>query len=252
MAYRVGVIGDLHIPVHDERAVNLVLDIFEDIGIDELVLNGDILDVYLLNSHGPKHPDFQGTLEWEFEKGNEFLDLLQKKLPKTKIYFNAGNHEFRLDRFVINNAPHFWNILTVEKMLRLKERGIPYLPYNEEFRLGETQLYTQHSPPSYGENGARTSLLKKPGRSWIFGCTHRMQSAYLNHGDGIVHSAHFNGWLGSIDETPSHRAVFQYIKGHNSWQQCFILATIDGPNHFVSQYEIKNYCAVVDGHIYQG
>lgn len=252
MPYRVGIIGDLHIPVHDPRAIDLVVDIFQDVGIDELILNGDIADFYLLNSHGPKHPDFQGTLEWEFEEVNNFLDTLQKKLPKTKIYFNAGNHEFRLDRFVVNNAPHFWNILTVENMLRLKDRGIAYLQYNEEFQIGNTKLYTQHSPPSYGENGARTSLIKKPGRSWIFGCTHRMQSAYINHEQGVVHSAHFNGWLGSTNLTPMHKAVFQYVKNHNSWQQCFSIASIDGPNHFVTQYEIKNYKAVVDGFLYEG
>jgi hypothetical protein len=136
-------------------------------------------------------------------------------------------------------------------MLRLKERGISYLPYNSEYQIGDTSLIAQHSPPSYSENGDRTSLLKKPGRSWIFGCTHRMQSAYVNHGEGIVHSAHFNGWLGSTNLTPRHEAVYQFIKNHNTWQQCFSIVTVSGSQHFVNQYEIKDYRASVDGFIYE-
>jgi predicted phosphodiesterase len=252
MALRIGVINDIHIPCHDPRAVDLVLDIFEDMSLDEIILNGDILDVYLLNSHGPKHPDFQGTLEWEFEEGNKFLDKLQKKCPNTKIIFNAGNHEYRVDRFVINNCPSFYNLLTTEKMLKLETRGIDYYPYNTALRVGETSLYVQHSPPSYGENGARTSLIKKPGRSFLYGCTHRMQAAHINHSDNVVESVYFNGWLGSTDLTPMHRAVYQFIKNHNTWQHCFAVVTVDGPNHFVNQYQIKDYKAVVDGFLYVG
>ena len=252
MAYRMAVINDTHHCLQDQRAVDLALDVFEDIQPEVLFLNGDILDAFNLNFYSPKHPEIQFKLEDEFNSARLFLEDCRKRLPNAKIIYNAGNHEHRVDRFIIAYAKPFWGLLSVEKQLRLDDLEIEYYPYNNAYNVKGTSLYLQHSPPSYGENGARTSLLKKPGASFIYGCTHRMQAAHVTHANGEVHSVYFNGWLGSIDATPEHAQVFSYIKNHLTWQQCFAIVTVDEPHFFVNQYQIKDYKVSVDGHLYIG
>lgn len=250
MAYRIGVINDLHIPFQDPRSVGLVLDIYEDIGVDEIILNGDVLDFYAINMHGPKHPEVQFKLQDELEEGRSFLEKLRNRFKDTKIIFNAGNHEDRLDRFILNSAPPFWDLVTVEKQLRLAELNIPYRRYQEPLYIND--LIIVHSPSSYGVNGARTMLTNKPGSSYLVGCTHRLQTATITDAHGKVHSCHFNGWLGSTTLSEAHKRVFSYAKGHENWQQCFAIVTVTEKDTFVQQYQIKNYKASVDGYLYEG
>ena len=51
-----GIINDLHLPFHDPHAVALSLEILKDAECERIYLNGDVMDFYNINSHGPKHP----------------------------------------------------------------------------------------------------------------------------------------------------------------------------------------------------
>lgn len=255
MTYRrIGVMNDLHIPFHDPRAVDLVLDIFEDSQVDEIAINGDLLDFYGLNQHGPKHPNVIESLEDEFFQGLQFIEQLRDRFPNTKITLVAGNHENRLDRFVLKYCKDFWNFLTVEKMLRLKENHVKYLPYNSFYQIKGTALKLQHSPPSYSENLAMTSLKKKVGGSYIYGCSHRVQHAVKNIDGGGVCEVWANGWLGSTTLTASHREVFSYTKGHEEWQQAagIITANSSTGHFFYEQFLLKDYNVCINGAVYEG
>lgn len=254
-----GVLNDTHGPWHDPRALNLVLDVFEDIGINHLVLNGDILDFYNVNGHGPKSPDVQQVLEDELYWGQDFISHLRKQFPKnkTKITYLFGNHEDRLNRFILRNCPAFWNIVKVESQLNLDHYDIEWFPYNWKYQVENTKLRIQHSPPSYAENAAMTSLKKKLDTSSIYGCTHRMDFACKTGDSGELHSVWMNGWLGSTTLSKEHYEVYKYTKGHESWQWCAILAAIiDGKYFSVNQFPIKKennkYWAVVNGFYYEG
>lgn len=253
MVNRYIVFSDVHVPFHDTKALKLVYDIIEDISPDGIIINGDFLDAFNLNSHQPKDPEVITSLEDEFIKGRELLEELRDRNTNARIIFNAGNHSNRLDRFVIKNCPSFYNFLTIDGMLTLNDLKIEYNPYNYALRIEKTDLFVQHSPPSYGENGARTSLLKKPNASFIYGCTHRVQHSSITDVHGVVHSVWFNGWLGSIDETPEHKRVFSYAKGHSNWQKAFCIITVfNNDTFFVTQHMINDYMTVVDGHLYDG
>ena len=159
-----------------------------------------------------------------------------------------GNHEYRLDRFILNNCKAFHNIVTIDKQLHLDHYNIDWIPYNECYRVDETNLYIQHSPPSYGVNGARTSLLKKHDRSFIWGCTHRIQKAAITGASGQEHYAYFNGWLGSTSLTPEHKEVFKYTKNHEEWQAGFALVdVIEGREFQVTQYKFLGDSVCVGG-----
>jgi UDP-2,3-diacylglucosamine pyrophosphatase LpxH len=118
---KTGVINDLHLLPNTPRPmVDLVLDAFEDVGIDRLIINGDLLDFININLHGPKHPDVISTLEDEIIEGREFLEELRARFPDIHIVFLFGNHEDRLDRFILKHAKPFWHICRLEAMVFLR------------------------------------------------------------------------------------------------------------------------------------
>lgn len=255
--YRIGVLNDVHGPWNDEKATKLCLDVLKDIEVDEIILNGDILDFYNINAHGPKHPDIRQNLDDEIDWGIEFFSNLRKQFPDIPILFIFGNHEWRLGRFIMNNCPTFWNMLRLEKMLNLESLNIRYIPYNDAHRIGKTKLFVQHSPPSYSENAAMTSLKKKLNGSFIYGCTHRLDYAVKTDVFGEYQEVFMNGWLGSTTATNEHKKVYGYAKGHENWQQGFSIVTITECNQYdVQQVKIKRdqkskkvWCSV-DGSIY--
>lgn len=252
------VINDIHIPFNDSKLLSvdgkgLILDIIEDRKLDRLIINGDLADLYAVNMHGPKHPGIQETLEDELIAVRDCLHNIRKRFPNLEIVYVFGNHETRLNRFILKNSKVFWNLLTLEKYFRLDELNIEYRPYNSKYQIEDTTCFVQHSPPSYGVNGARTSLLKKLNETYIYGCTHREQKSCATAGDGQVFAAYFNGWLGSIDETPGHEEVFSYVKGHSDWQQAFTIVTVVERKEFhINQYSIRDHKVVVDGYLFKG
>lgn len=257
MITRTMVINDVHLPFSNTKLLSsqctgLIADIIEDRKLDRLIINGDLLDFYCVNSHGPKHPDISTTLLDELNSGRDFFESLRKRFPRLEVIFLYGNHEDRLDRFILQNAKPFWNVLNIENPCNLEAMGIEYYPYNKEYQVDETNLFIQHSPPSYGVNGARTSLLKKLDRCYIYGCTHREQKATSTGASGQRYSVYFNGWLGSTEETPEHKRVFSYAKGHENWQSTFSIVTVKNKVDFhVNQYSIVNNSTVVDGVLYE-
>lgn len=253
------VIGDIHGPWEDERAVDLFFYICKDMGVTHLILNGDVLDFYNINAHGPKDPDIQTNLDAEIDWGISFFKRVRKELPNAEIVYIFGNHEFRLDRFIMANAPVFWNMLRLDKMLNLEGLGIKWLPYNERYRIEKTNLYVQHSPPSYSENAASVSMMKKMDEDHIWNCTHRTDMVARTGSSGKVYTSYLNGWFGSRGvikqnqtQMPENKKVFAFTKNHERWNCSFCLVTTDGKEHYIQQILIKEYKCAIGEHFYYG
>lgn len=250
------VFGDVHGPFESKENVELLLDVIEDLGAD-IVLNGDILDFYSINSYGPKHPDVRSSLDDEFYWGETFLRDLRKRFPDREIIWCLGNHEFRLERFVLKHCPAFYNYLLLHKMLPVDELDIKLVQYNERYQLANS-LFVQHSPPSYSENLANTSFKKKLDEDHIWNCSHRADSVVKTGSSGRIYTTYVNGWFGSkgiIHELqrsmPENRRVFSFTKNHEMWNCSFCLVGVDEHGeHFIQQIIIKDNKCVVGGTLY--
>lgn len=244
--------NDLHGPWHCPVSTEIMFAIALDIGVDVIWINGDFLDFYNVNSHGPKHPHVGTTLEDEIEWGRQALRKIRKMFPNITINYLYGNHEDRLERFLIKNCRELFDSVKLHKLLELDELGIMWYPYNTRKQVENTNLYIQHSPPSYGKNGAMTSLEKDIDQSSIYGCTHRQQLATRTGKSGDQYYCYYNGWLGSSTRTREHRRIFSYAKGHESWQSCFAVVTTYGGEHFkVEQIEINDGRAFYGDSVYE-
>lgn len=247
---KTGIINDLHIPMHDPGSVELSLKVFNQVQINRLIINGDLLDFYAVNMHQKnKHPDVNLKIEEEIESGLNFLDHIDQRFPDIEKILLFGNHEHRLERYVVDKAPGLLNYMRLQNLLNIEGRGWEWLDYQQVYRLEETNLFVMHSPPSYSENAAMTSLKKKPDMSFFYGCTHRMDYA-IKTGHNNNYEVFCNGWLGSTNLTERHRKVFSYTKNHQNWQRCFALVyVIDGKEYIANQHRIhsrgeKRFCVV--------
>ena len=111
MITKTAIINDLHRPFHDPTALATVLDIISDAHIDRIILNGDVMDMYNVNSHGPTHPLVGSLLEDEISDTRMWLEELRKRFPEKEIIFLYGNHEDRLERFLIQYARKLFNLI---------------------------------------------------------------------------------------------------------------------------------------------
>lgn len=158
---KVGVIGDVHIPYHDKRAVEAAVNHLHKEKIDALFINGDLLDFYMLSAHekDPRAVKFKD----ELEAGKQFFEYLREIFPDIPIYFIPGNHENRFERFLKVNAAVFLDIeeFRLDVLLQVAKYGITYVPFRTFVQYGD--LLIEHGDKIPGAGGvvpARTALLR--------------------------------------------------------------------------------------------
>jgi UDP-2,3-diacylglucosamine pyrophosphatase LpxH len=117
-----GIISDLHIPYHNEQAVETALKDFETRKVKGIILLGDITDFHSVSrwENDPRNRDLAGELDMLVQ----FLEHLRERFPRAKIYYKIGNHEERLFRYMISHAPElldmeclqFDNLIQAERL----------------------------------------------------------------------------------------------------------------------------------------
>lgn len=245
------VASDFHRPFHCPVATELFENVAKDIKPDYIILNGDICDFYSLNTYGPKHPVVEENLESEIDSLRDWLYKLKQDNPSSEIIFSEGNHEKRYEKFVLKNCPSFWNRLRLEEELKLSIHDIKYHRYNKPLAINNGSILFQHSPPSYSENAARTSIKKKVDRSYIWGCTHRPDWALLVGDSGNLYEGHNLGWMGSINVALQNQEVFDFMKSHDSWAQSFGVGVFTDKMFHFQQSVIKENRTMVFGNLYE-
>lgn len=229
---------------HDERAVNLVLDICQDIKPDHIYLLGDFADFYSVSQH-QKDPGIQSLLKDEVYIVHKYLEKIQK-INCAELHYVAGNHEFRLDRYIAKNCPDLFETINIEEILGLDKYRAKWHDYGPKqlVQICNSKLYTRHEPLARNpELSARRATV-----NLVNGHDHTIKRAKITGLDNLCFEAISCGWLGNIK-----CQVFDYVQSPPNWQLGFGLATIfENGDYFFDQIEIKNYCALVDGTIYKG
>jgi hypothetical protein len=243
------IIPDCHIPYHDQRAYELMLKVAKDIkDLKEIVILGDYADFYAVNAHG-KHPKFSDVLIDEVSQVRKELERLSTMFPKARKVFVCGNHEYRLERYVYNNAPDLFGIIDTPTILQLDKLGWEFVPYNsnQKHAVMDGKLYARHEPLGGGMHAA-ASTVDKCGCSMIFGHIHRIQQYRKVFITGEDHMAASVGWLGD-----KNHPVMGYLKTHAQWQLGFgIVQVLDNGNFFLDTKHIIDYTTFHNGKLYKG
>ena len=158
---KLGVIGDLHIPYHDEDAIETACDKMEAEGVDSILINGDLLDFYQLSFHekDPRKVHFKN----EIEAGKQFFEYMRSRFPGIPIYFIPGNHENRFERYLRIKASELLDMdeFRLDVILHVAEYKIEYIPFRTKVVFGDFLI--EHGDKIPGAGGvvpARTALMR--------------------------------------------------------------------------------------------
>lgn len=198
------VVGDAHVTNNQDLSR---FDILGQFIIDKkpshVVLMGDFLTLNCLSSWDlSKRAKIEGRrYSLECTAGNSALDKSfspmlaynkirkerKKKLYTPEIFFIEGNHEDRLNRY-LDTDPTFHGMVSIQKDLKLDERGIAWIPYREYHYINGIGF--THVPfNKYKEISGLDITRKAQGvtvSSVVFGHTHEWHVSN-RHCEGMDH-----------------------------------------------------------------
>lgn len=142
------VMSDLHVPYHNEQAIESALRAGKDAGCKNLVLNGDFMDFYKL-SRWDQNPQARNP-DSELKTGAEVINYLSDSFPKEAVrVFKVGNHEARYHSYLYQRAPALVGIedFELEKILPLQKNNWQFIHSKQEYRLGKLPMLHGHELP---------------------------------------------------------------------------------------------------------
>jgi predicted phosphodiesterase len=224
------VLSDLHFPYHNVASITESLNYGIAKNIDAILLNGDVMDCYLLSKFNPDPR--KRSLKDEIASVGEFLDLLGKIAP---VFFKLGNHEERLERYLITNAPVLLGIddYEIENLLHCRERRVEVIKDQKIIYIGHLPVLHGHEVRLSGVsvNPAR-SLFLKTKKTALCGHLHRTSQHNEMTLDGKLISTWSTGHLG--EEHPKYARI-------NNWNHgcCRVEVDVEG-NFEVINLRIQN------------
>ncbi len=181
------VLPDLHLPYQDQAALDCVMTAHAALKPKKTVILGDWLDCQAFSQHPVKsfaEERAHGFFESEIKPCRELLDELEKNTDE--IVFIEGNHEFRLERTILQLGGDMADLFELVSPKRLLSEGrqkpfkfIPYSPRGETldqstYKIAD-DLRALHGW-THSVHASAQHLAKAKTCSVIHGHTHRRQS----------------------------------------------------------------------------
>ncbi len=249
-AERVMIISDIHAPFHDKKAVSIAKKYIQDYKPNHLIINGDVVDFYSI-SRWDKSPSRKLNVSSEIESANYVLDYIFDATKKsTNKYFNLGNHDIRMRKFVWRN-PELDGLeeLDISNLLKMKDRNVEVsVPSTDYWRTDTGHLKIGDTLITHGDNtlngckggmNAGYNTMKSFGMSTIIGHTHRLNKK--------SHTSPYHNWVGIEG---GHLAK---QTGTADWQQGFVTyEMINGKGMNYRLHPIQNGQLIADNKIYKG
>lgn len=232
-------VPDTHAPFHDKKAWAVMLKAARQFHPDKVITLGDFQDCYSISAHD-KNPQRVNLFDVEIAEGNQCRKDLDSLGASEKI-FVEGNHEERLERYLMKKAPELYNLVRIPDLLKLKENGWRYVPYKTHVRVGK--LFITHETGNCGQYAHYKAMDAFQGNV-VIGHTHRLGYAVCGNARGEAHVGAMFGWLGDFGKVD----YMHKIKALRDWAHGFGVGYEfeDGTVH-LTPIPIVNGKCVVEG-----
>lgn len=238
-------------PIHDRKALGVILGLLAMDAFDDIVILGDALDLADWSDKFIRSPEFTFTTQPALVELGWILGQIRRLQPGATIYYIEGNHEERMRRAVISNMAASYNLkpitelhlepsMSIPRLLSLDSLDITWVggyPGNEVWL--NDYLRCVHGDRARGNpvDTAR-AFVQDSNVSTVFGHIHRIERAskkVVERGGTRTITALSPGCLCRIDGT-----VPGSTNGQN-WSQGYatILYREDG-FHSIQEFEIEN------------
>lgn len=182
-----GIIGDVQTPYHDPRALDVAGQICADAKLDELIINGDWLDLRRAGTHpqNSKNLKVVSELRQEIAIGRERLHTFVKGIKAKKKRMTSGNHEYRLERMLTRDVQiaqlleiaEIGEAISMPSILKLNEIGMAWIGQYPEGCWLDPQLAPEENV--WIEHGLL--VRSKPGYTVSAVMEQRWSSAVIGH-----------------------------------------------------------------------
>ena len=228
---KIGILSDIHVPFHSLEALTCAIKYLREQQIDCLYLNGDTFDFYSISRH-EKEKDLR-DFPREIEMARNFLQKLRDIFPTIPIYFKAGNHENRFQRYLFSQAEEFAGLheLQFDKFFRLDVLKIEYVEDWQGMFMGDLLVIHGHEGFGVGGINPSQSLFNKMFCNTLMGHVHRQTTTTKKTGFGQVIQTHSTGCITSL--APKYMPFNQHTQG-------FALVTIEEGKTNVKLLAIKD------------
>lgn len=229
---RVLILSDIHFPYHDKKAILEALRDGLHRNVDAVYINGDTVDTHRLSV---KYTPQAGSPSYkeELDITRSFLQQLRSTFPKAELYFKMGNHEDRLENYLMSKAPELANMqeLTLENLLELQRLGIRYVHSKQLANAGKLYVAHGHEYRTFfggGVHHARNTRLKA-GDNIVFGHFHRTQNDFAQSVGGSIKAAWATGCLCKLNPA--------YI-GKSQWNHGYAIVDVHSHDRFSVENKI--------------
>ena len=238
---------------HDEKAIDLALEITRQARPDVVVLLGDNLDLPELSKYRIT-PAYQQTTQETINRASIFCAQIRAAAPHAEIKWLAGNHEERLPNHILDNAraafglrrgniPDAWPVLSAPFLCRMDDYGVEYLPgYPASHIWLNSKIRIIHGNKVRSSGSTAHMYLANEKHSVIYGHIHRIELAYKTREDyegPRTIMAASPGCLARIDgAVPSTKQGMDIdgrpLLSHENWQQGLAVVEYEttGKNRF--------------------
>lgn len=215
---RLLVFGDLHLPYHDVRVLDMAFRVAERYGIRTGLLNGDFLDNSLFSPFPKTHPNYHDFIKDEVSPGGEILKVFMRQLDE--LYWLEANHERWLNKRV---GGHFTVFQLMESVL-----GVQYSQYSYAYvESGGEEILVCH-PKNYR---------KVPGSLPLELCGRYLKNVLCGHLHRLCLLRHASGqfWAcegGHCADTKKLLYKNKNVDLHGAWNPGFVMI-LDGWPHLI-------------------
>lgn len=192
----VAVASDFHVPYHDKKAVATFINYCREVQPDMIVINGDLVDMYMLSRFAKG--EGRNPMS-EIEEAREILANLRQD-TKADIYYVIGNHEQRLEKTILAKAPELASLIedvfSIFKLDEIGVKGVGTITVNDNFvfkhgtllgsKSGLSAIKEMENAYLSGATGHTHRLAKyiarKAGRKFVWletGCLCSMEPEYM-------------------------------------------------------------------------
>lgn len=264
------------VPIHDERVIRVAHMLCREYQPEEVINTGDTLDFAGISRFPTDSNDFQATLGPSFQRVHDMYAQFRSDLPNAKITEVDSNHNTRLKKHFMKNAPEFYGIrrpgadadeypmLTYPYFANLGKLGINWVSgygaaeyiYGAEY--GKPPIIFKHGMTSVaGGSTASKESRANPENHVVRGHSHRTETAYRTKRDGTYLASIVMGASCKITgEVPSYYSAVddqgEVVKYQENWQQSLLLIRDYEGEYQFDHIMVRDGIANYNGKTYDG
>jgi hypothetical protein len=250
------------LPLHNELALDIILQIWEVCGADRMDCLGDILDFAEVSRYR-QLPEYKDLLQPAVNRAFYWFSLYRNTNPSASIFAYEGNHDARLNLFTLDNLRSAYELkpanelhlppsLSVPRLLALHDLGITWIdgyPKAEQWLNDSLKLH--HGNIARQPGLTAKTILSKSDTSEITGHIHRSEVATKTiHRRGTPRSV----YAITVGCTCHRDGRVPSASTDEQWDNSFLILDYDPEGtHFSYQViTIENNQAIYDGKLYTG